>query len=83
MLTDIQIEKMLSALPKKDCDLCKSFLKKRDYHSIADIVDSCIIMKERWDADLDATAKEADCWAKVDLMSLYILKDNINQKIVE
>lgn len=81
MLTDIQIEKRLEVLPKKDCDLCKSFLEKRDYHSIADIIASCIIMKIRWDADLKATAKETDCWAKVDLAELYILQDIINQKI--
>ena len=44
-----RIQQNLQCLPPKDVELCNQFLRNRQFDNLLEIVESCLIMKERDD----------------------------------
>ena len=75
MNTIKDIEKSLGILPEKDRKIALHYLNKRDFASLQELIESCIIIKEH---DMfDSHEKPRKEWRDVDLMDLMELQVNI------
>lgn len=57
-----RIKQGLQCLPPKDTELCSGFLENRDFEKLRDIVESCLVMKNRD----DYRSVHRDKWVNVD-----------------
>lgn len=67
----------LKCLPPKDYDLASNFLKNRNFESLAEIVESCFLLKI---AD-DAKDVHKEKWSNINIDDLIELRANLLEYI--
>ena len=72
-----RIQQSLQCLPPKDVELCNQFLRNRQFENLLEIVESCLIMKNRD----DYKDVHKDKWLNVDRGQLEQLTLDVREYI--
>ena len=70
-----RIQQNLQCLPPKDVELCNQFLRNRQFENLLEIVESCLIMKNRD----DYKDVHKDKWLNVDIGQLEQLTLDVRE----